>query len=599
MKNKHAATTERTRQRGVLMVTTPLLMLLIVLLGALALDGARLYSLRAEMQSVANTAATAAANLAQACGGRSVDQDGWEGSLAIQAENVVKEKLNRLGGSLSVTPGIVESDGDKVLGFRPYSATVSETNAVRVVYEILNAPVSSLLPEWFGTVDMKAVAVAKKEVVATISAAGSTAIVGGSGENAGLLGTLLGQILGVSDFALDATSIESLAKTTFNLGKFLKDIGVAGGLVAVNDLVGVNDILHGVLAGLESGSSAAATIQSLLEDSGLVKTNVRLDEVIKLVSGVEYPDETPVPVYDTVVALALNTLSGVVDVSRNVNIGLGDALQLDLSLSVNTPPSVAVGPARMTDDGVPMTSFNAADIVIGLVIKTELLGLLDVTIPLLVETGGGKGYLDSAVCAAGSANNTVFMVRAFPKIASVSTSLLHDDGSTEVTGISAEILPGLGEVLLSLVVTASIPSLDIGKGSPNGVLLGPMDIDLYEQASQSETVTSELGLQLVKSEISQTLEINVETPENCGLLGLGCLIDDVLGPILDGLTGTLSAALEDGLLELVGNILNGLLAPLLSSLGLHLGGMTVSVTNASQGGVILLDCDAGDCDLID
>lgn len=599
MKNKHAATTERTRQRGVLMVTTPLLMLLIILLGALALDGARLYSLRAEMQSVANTAATAAANLAQACSGRSVYQGGWEGSLVIQAENAVEKELDRLGGALSVRAGIVESDGDKVLGFRPYGSTVSETNAVRVVYEISDVPVSSLFPDWIGTLDMKAVAVAKKEVLATISAAGSTAIIGGSAENAGLLGSLLGQILGVSDFQLDATNIESLAKTTFDLGKFLKDIGVADGLVAVNGLVGVDDILHGVLAGLEGSSSAAATIQSLLDDSGLVKTNVRLDEVIELVSSVEYPEGTPVPVYDTVVALALNTISGVVDVSREINIGLGDVLNLDLSLAVNTSPSVAIGPARMGDDGMPITSFKAADLVIGLVITTELLGLLDVKIPLLVETGGGKGYLDSAICAAGGVNNTTFVVRTFPKIASVSTSLLHNDGSTEITGISAEILPGLSDVLLSLVVTASIPSLNVGQNLPSGVLLKPMNIDLHDQTGQSETITSELGLQLIESTLSQTLDIDVNPPKGCGFLGLGCVVDDILGPILDGLTGPLNKALEGGLLELVGNILNNLLAPLLNSLGLHLGGMTVSVTNAYQGGVTLLDCDTGDCDLID
>lgn len=585
-------------QRGVLMLVTPLLILLIIMLGALALDGARLYSLRQEMQSVANTAATAAANLAQACSGRSVNQGGWEGSLTTQAEDSVKEEIGKLGGSLSVRAGIVESDGDKVLGFRPYSSSVSETNAVRVVYEIPDAPVSSLLPGWLGTLDMEAVAVAKKEVIATLSAAGSTAIVGGSEDNAGLLGSLLGKALKMQDYVLDATDIESLAKTTFELGKFLESIGIAGGLGAVDDLVSVDKMLQGILKGLDDSSAAADAIESILVNSGLLETNVHLGEVIKLVSGVDYPDKTPVPVYDTVVALALNVLSGVTNISREVNVGLGDVLNLDLSLAVNTPPSVAVGPARVGADGIPVTSFDAADIVIGLEVTTKLLGLLDVKIPLLVETGGGKGYLESAVCAAGSANETTFTVRAFPKIASVSTSRLHDDGSREVTGISAEILPGLSDVLLSLMVTASIPSLDIGKNSQDGVLLNPMSIDLYKQANQSETITSGLGLQLVKDELSKTLSIEIKT-KNCGILGLGCLIDNILGPILGGLSGALNVVLESGLLDLVGNILNDLLAPLLNSLGLHLGGMTVSVSSAYQGGVILLDCDAGDCDLID
>jgi len=49
------------RQRGALTVITPLLMVLVILLGVMALDGARLFSLRKEMQSQVNAAATAAA----------------------------------------------------------------------------------------------------------------------------------------------------------------------------------------------------------------------------------------------------------------------------------------------------------------------------------------------------------------------------------------------------------------------------------------------------------------------------------------------------------------------------------------------------------
>src|SRR5690606_15851423 len=57
------------RQRGALTVITPLIILLVILFSALALDGARLYAMRGQMQSIANAAATAAADAAQACGG--------------------------------------------------------------------------------------------------------------------------------------------------------------------------------------------------------------------------------------------------------------------------------------------------------------------------------------------------------------------------------------------------------------------------------------------------------------------------------------------------------------------------------------------------
>ena len=60
------------RQRGALTFIVPLIMVTIVLFGTLAIDGARLYSLRQEMQSQVNAAATAAADAAQACGGENV-----------------------------------------------------------------------------------------------------------------------------------------------------------------------------------------------------------------------------------------------------------------------------------------------------------------------------------------------------------------------------------------------------------------------------------------------------------------------------------------------------------------------------------------------
>ncbi|QJX02499.1 hypothetical protein HML84_13185 [Alcanivorax sp. IO_7] len=239
--------------------------------------------------------------------------------------------------------------------------------------------------------DLKATAVAKKEVIATISAAGSTAIVGGGADNAGLLGALLGGLFKVEDYTLDATSVESLAETTFELGGLLDDLGVSDGLTAVDDLVGADEILQGILAGLDGAEGAAETIQRILESSTIIDTNIRLNEVLALISDVQYPQSTPVPVYDTVVALALNVASGVTDITREVDIGLGELLNVELSLLVNEPPSVAVGPARVGSDGEPETAFQAADISIALKVDVAVPPLLDLSIPIMVKTGGEPG----------------------------------------------------------------------------------------------------------------------------------------------------------------------------------------------------------------
>ena len=139
------------RQRGALTVITPLLMLLVILLGAMALDGARLFSLRKEMQSQVNAAATAAADAAQACGGRMISlSDMRQRALAAARAQGFE------GGDdeLIITPGLLE-DVDENGGLIFQAADfIDQTNAVLVSYQ-RDVKISLLLPEdIFGTVSV-------------------------------------------------------------------------------------------------------------------------------------------------------------------------------------------------------------------------------------------------------------------------------------------------------------------------------------------------------------------------------------------------------------------------------------------------------------
>lgn len=583
------------RQRGALTFIVPLIMVVIVLFGTLAIDGARLYSLRQEMQSVANTAATAAVNAVQACNGRLIDYDASmsDSALGTIATTAIAPQLEALGGELTlVQSGIVEPNEDGLYSYNAASLPYS-SNAVRVVYEIKDTPISLLLPSKLGSLDMKVSAVAKKEVLATISAAGSTAIIGGTDEGAGLLGALIGGLLGVQNYTLDATDIESLAATTFDLRSFLQETGVADGLTAVDDVIGVDDFLRGVLAGLDRSSDAARTVQNVLQDSGLATTNIKLDKVIGLVANVPYPEETRVPVYDTVVALALNVASGVVRIPLDLDLDIAGLTQVDVDLLIDKPPTVAVGPARLGPDGEPLVTFEAPDIVIGLTVMSDLLGLATLEVPLLVDTGGGTGYLASASCAQGTKNDVNFGVWLEPEIARIRTGKITASGGTEQVPIKASLLPAFESVLVSFNVSANIEGLTIGNAQPKRVYFD--EYQLHEGTAQSSTNDADLGIYVVMDQVSDVLEINTKT-KSCGLLGLGCLLDTVLGPILNVIEGTLNEALSSSLLNIVGDVLNGILQPLLSALGLHLGGMTVSLTGANQGIVVLLDCSDDICE---
>ena len=81
-----------------------------------------------------------------------------------------------------------------------------------------------LLPQSvFGGIDISVNAAVRKAVVATVSAAGSTAGVGG---DATLLGSLLGVVLNQPGFSLDPTDLNSLENTTVQLGDLLTAVGV-------------------------------------------------------------------------------------------------------------------------------------------------------------------------------------------------------------------------------------------------------------------------------------------------------------------------------------------------------------------------------------
>ena len=204
------ATSNRRRQQGALTVITPLLLLIIVILSVMALDGARLYMLRGEMQAQVNVAAQAAAAEAQSCGGQFISTPVIQARALAAAQS---QGFSGEDGSLQVQVGLIEdADDSDVLSFRPVNF-VEESNAVLVTYT-RSEPISLLLPEsTFGTLEMSVNAAARREVIATLSAGGSTATVG-----SGILGGLLGAVLGDPGFVLDPTSLDSLRNTTVEVG---------------------------------------------------------------------------------------------------------------------------------------------------------------------------------------------------------------------------------------------------------------------------------------------------------------------------------------------------------------------------------------------
>ena len=591
--NRPETTINRLRQRGALSVITPLLLLIVITLTVMALDGARLYSLRSDMQAQVNVAAQAAAGAAQACGGQAPS------TALVQQRALAAAVAQGFEGSdqdLNVQLGVIaDADSSGVVAFESVDH-IARSNAVLVSYT-RNEPISMLLPQSvFGGISLSVNAAVRKEVVATVSAAGGTVGVGG---DATLLGSLLGVVLNQPGFSLDPTDLNSLENATVQLGDLLTATGV-------NDLVDLLDLDASELAAaIRDVGTATAPVADLLD--GIVTAQgidtIKVGDIISVVENASVPASSEFPVYDLVISLVLNLaeqqqagagglLSLPLDIN-NLSVPLiANINTVDLGLNVGEPPTVAVGPARQDEDGEWVTRFYAPDVTLQLSAQVELLpinlgpllslSLADLTVPLAVNAGGGEGQLISADCARGTSNSVEFGVNLEREVARIVTGRLTAAGELQPERLEANVgrlslLSGLlppieGILYLNAEVDGEVPGIE------ETVFLDPR-YDLYcdpiEGCDQSQY--NDLGDGLSGLDLEITVHEASLLRSSFGLINLTPLLDPILDPVLELLSDVISSLAE------------GLINPLLRTLGVGLGGISVNVSAANQDGIQLIE----------
>ena len=586
-------TINRLRQRGALSVITPLLLLIVITLTVMALDGARLYSLRSDMQAQVNVAAQAAAGAAQACGGQAPS------TALVQQRALAAAVAQGFEGSdqdLNVQLGVIaDADSSGVVAFESVDH-IARSNAVLVSYT-RNEPISMLLPQSvFGGISLSVNAAVRKEVVATVSAAGGTVGVGG---DATLLGSLLGVVLNQPGFSLDPTDLNSLENATVQLGDLLTATGV-------NDLVDLLDLDASELAAaIRDVGTATAPVADLLD--GIVTAQgidtIKVGDIISVVENASVPASSEFPVYDLVISLVLNLaeqqqagagglLSLPLDIN-NLSVPLiANINTVDLGLNVGEPPTVVVGPARQDEDGEWVTRFYAPDVTLQLSAQVELLpinlgpllslSLADLTVPLAVNAGGGEGQLISADCARGTSNSVEFGVNLEREVARIVTGRLTAAGELQPERLEANVgrlslLSGLlppieGILYLNAEVDGEVPGIE------ETVFLDPR-YDLYcdpiEGCDQSQY--NDLGDGLSGLDLEITVHEASLLRSSFGLINLTPLLKPILDPVLELLSNVISSLAE------------GLINPLLRTLGVGLGGISVNVSAANQDGIQLIE----------
>lgn len=592
--NRPETTINRLRQRGALSVITPLLLLIVIILTVMALDGARLYSLRSEMQAQVNVAAQAAAGEAQACGGQAPS------TALVQQRALAAATAQGFQGdaaALQVQLGVIDdTDTDDVVAFSPVNI-IAESNAVLVSYT-RTEPISMLLPQSvFGGINISVNAAVRKEVVATVSAAGGTAGVGG---DATLLGSLLGVVLNQPGFGLDPTDLSSLENATVQLGDLLSAAGV-------DDLADLLPLEASALAAaLSDVGGIAAPVAEMLDDLVTAQgiETIKVSDIIDVVENTSVPASSEFPVYDLVISLVLNLAEqqqagegGVLSLPLNIN-NLSIPLianinTVDLGLNVGEPPTVAVGPARQDADGEWVTRFYAPDVTLQLsadveIVPFNLLGgllrftLADLTVPLAVNAGGGEGQLIFADCARGTSNSVEFGVNLEREAARIVTGRLTSEGELQPEPLEATV----GRLTLLSGLLPPIEGILYLNAELDGQVLGVEETvimdpryDLYcdpvDGCDQSQY--NDLGDGL--SGLDLGLDVNEASllKTSFGFINLTPLLDPILAPV--------RALLDDVVASLAQAVIN----PLLRTLGVGLGGISVNISAASQDGIQLIE----------
>ena len=594
----------RQRQTGVLVFITPIILLLIVMFGALMLDGARLYSIRETMQAQVNAAATAAANFTQSC--NSIDRpDVDDASMLGIVENTASDMKWDGKGHFDVLSGLISSKKDPVSSeyIRQFQKTGPlSANAVAVRYQRVE-PISALLP-WLGDITLTTQAAAKKEVIATISASTSTLNVGGGDDHPTVINSLLGFLFnGGKPYDFDADQLDQISDVTVRLGDLLDESGIGG---VVNALpVNAYELAENLKKVVDPESSQVTPISKLV-DGILNNVNLKgisVESILKVTGdGASIPKEAKIPVYGLLTSMVMNALKGTTKDLEGISLDVPGLISTDLSIKINSAPAVVIAPARMAvgSDSKWLGHLETADITIvatprihpNLTIARTGVSL-DLSLPLTIKTGTAKVDLVSAECATGNVNEVRFGLEGATGLASiegkasldVTLSILGNDIPIKSGEISVSSGPlGGGPIY------ASTDSISLDKSLPD------------KDRRYSKDVQG--GLSLAGAHLTISVPDKppeTDEPKDCGLLSLGCLLNNlvngltkhVINDILSGFLSQLEGALKGGVPGYPGpgileSILENVVNPVLSGLGVGLGTATITVSDPEQGPVVLI-----------
>jgi uncharacterized membrane protein len=544
-----------TRQRGAISVLAAVILVVAVLVVALAVDVGRVIHQRQQLQGAADAAALSAV--------RALAEGGDTGSVAAAAQaaaagNGYDGDLNSEAGAVELGQMVRQDGLRQFVAQTPYDAV--RVNLRRNVPRSLIA--GGLLP---GEVTLGASAAAQLENIGGLRI--GSFLAGIDTQQSPLFNELLGKLLG-THVALDAVGYNGLLASRVTL-RDLVDAGV--GIGSVEELLeanlGLGEWLQLMARAMQNrGDTLAASVNNL---------GIGADSALRLTIGellaVEHGDsalDATLNVFDLLLASAQ-----VANAGHAVNLDLGTAgtllanlglADLQLTLDIIEGPRIAIGPpGRDPESNEWRTRVETGQLGLQLSLTTlqlNLLGLVNtaVKLDLFLEAAQAEAWLETIEAATPSDP----VMRA--QVGARTSALRLGIGKRNGAAVTPSTLLDVNLLLLHLRVTAAS---DTTVGTPQSQTLnfaGPF-VPYLETPSAANTQRIGTDLEGALSNAVSDLLANTQlTVQGLNVGAVTAALNGILGPLLD-------------------NLAVSLLTPLLSALGVQVGGADVTVIYLTGG----------------
>lgn len=531
----------RRTERGNVAVLFALVLPVVLLAGAFAVDEGSLYLERRQAQAVADLAAIAAAtdpSKALDTAFRTFQANGLiGGTLSIDDPSIQV----RSGRPVEVVTGRYKAAPELSVSAR-FSPGGTPPNAVQVTYR--KTGTLFLARPWQTAPEISVAALATATPQASFSVGSRLASL-----NGGVANALLKSLLGTSA-TLDVMSYNALLDANVDLLDFLEAMNQKLNLSAVTygdvlKAAASRGAIAGALATLLNGTAktAATTISTTIADTGTIPLSKLLDlgPLSSLKLGAEAGYSAGVSALELLNAAAVIAGNGK-QIDLNVGVSLPGLAGLKLTVAIGEPPQhawYAVGGAG----AVARTAQTRLKLTASLLGGPILLGA-GVTLPIYVEAAYAEARLRSVTCPAFGQQAGTAVVDVLPGAARVAIGNLSSSSFTDFSAFPVVDKTTILSVPLLLKIKAGA-SVVLGQTSP--ILLNFSSSTIKQ--GTIKTATNHMLVGSLSKSLLDGLDIDVD------VLGIGLSSNAVIEAAVRTLVAPLAPVLDStifGVLEVLG-----------------------------------------------